>query len=353
MSKTKERNILLVYQDQSTFVKHDLKILAKYYHVKGYYSKSIKKIFPFLWEHFKLILYILINFKKIDIIYTWFGDYHAFSAGIMAKLFKIPHLIVIGGNDAVSIPSIGYGVFSKNNFRSKLVKIAYKMARALLVVDASLIASKNTYAGDNNLVGLDNIAPGLKNKCIVIPTGYEASNWNCKGINKKDQVLSVAIIDSTKRAVLKGFDLFIDLARKLPQYQFVFIGMIKDSTSIEYNTISNLKVIEKVEQQDLKKYYCESKVYAQLSLSEGLPNSLCEAMLCSCIPVGSAVNGIPNCIGNTGFILKKKNSAEAIELIKSAMNSNNDFATNARDRIMQLYPANKREFELKKLIDSL
>jgi glycosyltransferase involved in cell wall biosynthesis len=353
MSETKERNILLVYQDQSTFVKHDIELLSKYYSVSSYYIKVDRKPISFLWGHIKLSLFLLWNFRKYDIFYTWFGDYHAFTVGLIAKVLKKKHFIVVGGNDAVSIPIIQYGIFTKNNLRAKLVKKAYSMATALLPVDASLIKSENNYASNDNLVGLDNIMPGLKKKCITIHTGYDSEKWNCSSNTKKEQILSVAIIDSTRRAILKGFDLFIELAKALPEYQFIYIGMIEGSTSFEYKEISNLKVIEKVDQSALKQYYCESKVYAQLSMSEGLPNSLCEAMLCECIPIGSDVNGIPNCIGDSGFILHKKNSVEAISLVREAMNSNSDLGIKARERVISLYPESNREIELTKALNAI
>jgi glycosyltransferase involved in cell wall biosynthesis len=226
------------------------------------------------------------------------------------------------------------------------------MATKLLVVDPSLIESENLYSGDNNIVGVENILPGLKTKCEVIPTGYNAAKWVCKEGSKKLQILSVAIVESNKRAILKGFDLFVDLAKKLPQYEFVFIGLKKGSLDFFYNDIKNLTVFEEVSQEELKKHYCESKVYTQFSLSEGLPNSLCEAMLCECIPIGSSVSGIPNCIGDTGFILTKKDIDQAAELIILAMSASEDLGLKARQRIIQLFPENQREEKLKLLMQS-
>jgi glycosyltransferase involved in cell wall biosynthesis len=352
MSKAKKRKILFIYQIWSSFIKHDLELLSKHFQVTKYQVKSTKKIIPFLIDHIKLFFFLLLNHRKFDIIYTWFGDYYSFTAGFTGDLFGISQYIVVGGNDAVSIPSIGYGVFSKTNLRSRLVKKAYKKAKSILAVDDSLIQGVNHYAPGNNVVGLENLIPGIKSKCIVIPTGYDTEKWKCLKQQKRQQILSVAIIGSGKRAQLKGFDFFIEIARKFPNYKFVFIGVLPNATSLDYNDVKNLEVYNKVEQEQLRKYYCESKVYLQLSLSEGLPNALCEAMLCECIPVGSAVNGIPNCIGDTGYILQKKNLDMACELIDKAMNTSPEKGKLARKRVIELFPENQREIELVKIIEA-
>ena len=66
---------------------------------------------------------------------------------------------------------------------------------------------------------------------------------------------------------------------------------------------------------ELLNYFQRAKVFCQFSFSEGLPNTLCEAMLCECIPVGSNVNGIPKAIGDYGYILQLKDVNKAKELV--------------------------------------
>lgn len=75
-------------------------------------------------------------------------------------------------------------------------------------------------------------------------------------------------------------------------------------------------------------------------MSEGLPNTLCEAMLCGCIPVGSEVNGIPLAIGETGFVIKKKDIREAKDAILKA--NRYDDPLSPRKRILELFPEANR-----------
>lgn len=57
--------------------------------------------------------------------------------------------------------------------------------------------------------------------------------------------------------------------------------------------------------------------YLQLSLTEGFPNALIEAMACGCIPIVSSVGAMPEIVGQTGRVLKKKNIADLNEIIRS------------------------------------
>jgi len=270
-----EIKILLLHKGYSSFVRADVTLLKKHFDVSTYYLNPSKKLFGFLYYHVRFFIYMLLHFRKYHLIYTWFGDYHAYHAGLFSRIFNIKHIIVVGGNDAVSIPAIQYGVFYKNNFRRKLIMKAYKNADAILCVDKSLIIGENNYIEGNNRVGLESFIPDIAKKCHIVPTGYNANYWGCNSREKAFQVLTVGIVDSENRAILKGFDLITQLAERLPETNFVFIG-VQEHTGLLKQKKKNLKIINQVDQETLKKIYCQSKVYVQFSVTEGLPNTLCE-----------------------------------------------------------------------------
>lgn len=344
--------ILLLHKGYSSFVKADETMLKKHFDVSTYYLNPSKKLFEFLYYHIRFFIYVLFHFRKYYLIYTWFGDYHAFHAGVLARIFNLKHIIVVGGNDAVSIPAIQYGVFYKKNIRTKLTIIAYKNADAILCVDKSLIFGENNYIEGNSKVGLDNFIPGIAKKCQVVPTGYNADYWNCSTTKKNKQVLSVGIVDSENRAVLKGFDLITQLAEKLPEVHFIFIG-IQEHTGLLKQQKRNLKIIDKVDQETLKQFYCQSKVYVQFSVTEGLPNTLCEAMLCKCIVAGSNVNGIPTVIRDKDLILEKRDLDKAVKIVLKALSSDEKKGEDNRDFIKKFYSENKREKELERIIKDI
>lgn len=346
--------ILLLHKGYSSFVRADYNLLTRHYDVRLYFLKPSKNIFGFFYYHFRFVFFLLFNFRKFDLIYTWFGDYHAFNASVLSKLFRIKHIIIVGGNDAVSIPALNFGVYCKNNIRSKLVSKSYKLADAILSVDSSLIQGENKYIEGENIVGIENFVPGIKKKCFVVPTGYNADYWKCSSDKKINQVLTVGIVDSEKQAIRKGFDLIVQLAESLPEIQFIFIGVEKEFGKSNIKNRKNLRVIYKVNQDELKEYYCKSKIFAQFSVSEGLPNTLCEAMLCKCIVVGSNANGIPTVVRNAELILNNKNDIDrAVQIILKSLRLGIDTGEANRDLIKDYYSEKIREESLVKIIGDI
>jgi glycosyltransferase involved in cell wall biosynthesis len=91
----------------------------------------------------------------------------------------------------------------------------------------------------------------------------------------------------------------------------------------------------------LKHYFNLATVYLQISITEGMPVSLGEAMLCECIPVGSNVNGIPDAIGDTGVIVFQRTISELTAAVEKAMLLNT--GQNARAHTLRHFSMELRE----------
>ena len=69
-----------------------------------------------------------------------------------------------------------------------------------------------------------------------------------------------------------------------------------------------------------------------------------------CIPVGSSAGGIPNVIGDTGAIVKKKDARLVRDAILQAMKLD---PHKPIERIRNRFPLERRERELKEAIEEL
>jgi glycosyltransferase involved in cell wall biosynthesis len=241
------------------------------------------------------------------------------------------------------VPEIGYGAFSKGRFWKEglAAKYVFNNVDKALVVDLSLKDDivKNAGVEGGNI--------------DYLPTGYDPNYWRPKG-KKEDIVLTVGTVSEPviKR---KGFETFVKAAKYLPDVEFVLVGKHADGSISRLESIapSNVKFTGFVPDEELLKWYQKAKVYCQLSRYEGLPNALCEAMLCECIPVGTEYCGIPTAIGDTGFYVPYGDPKATAEAIRKALNAPDELRKDVRERIAKIFSLERREEELIKLIRTL
>ena len=330
---TKPR-ILFVYQQMASFIKTDFEILGKHYDLISYEYKIRKNAGK------DLISWMAGHRNDFDLVFIWFGDVHATVAVATAKSLGKKSIIVAGGYDTATLPEIGYGYLSKGRNRLNAF-LHFSVADRILVVDDSL---------KRNLI--DNLGVSVKNT-VTVPTGYDSDFWSPgKNTAKERLALTVGLADDISRVKLKGMDTVREVAASLPDVRFEIIGLqgkiLDDYLS---GAPSNLSVLPPMPRDELLGHYRKAKAYLQLSMAEGLPNSLCEAMLCECVPVGTRAGGIPTAIGETGFLVPHGDVATAADAVVKAIESDNGRI--ARERISGLFTIEKREKSLVEIINKL
>lgn len=215
-----------------------------------------------------------------------------------------------------------------------LVKWTLRHAQAVLAVDPTLQKEAARLAGYDG----ENIQ--------YVPTGYDSALWKPAG-PKTPCVLTVAACEDQWRMKKKGLDVLFDAARTIPGVRFVVIGMRENLISeVRASVPANVELIPFVEQSRLLKYYQDAAVYCQPSYTEGLPNSLCEGMLCGCVPVGSNVGGIPTAIADTGFLVPYGDAKALAEAITSALRAPAEMGVRAREFIAHTFTLERREAAL-------
>jgi glycosyltransferase involved in cell wall biosynthesis len=346
------KKILFIKVADSSFAVNDQKILEKHFKVKAFLINQKNAGFHFIMRIFNLILFILLNSGGTQMMITWFADYHAAIMVLLGKILRIKVVIIAGGQEAVCYPELKKGVYFKK-FRGAFVRFALHHADLILPNHESLIYHENFYYDPSGKKdGMKYYIPDLKTKIVVIPNGIETDKFYREQSIPKDPktVLTVGTMNSVYDFLNKGFDLFMTLARRNPDLDFILIGIKKQflpwiEKNYPFSDINNLTVIYSFCPHDiLFESYNRAQVFIQASITEGMPNTLCEAMLCECIPVGSNVNGIPDAIGDTGIIIDKRDVSELESGVRNALKLNT--GKEAGMRIREKFSFDNREKKL-------
>ena len=349
MTKKKSK-ILVVVPFQSSFIKSDIAILSDQstiiLNTYNWRNKYFTPVFMVLQ-----LLSLLKNIRKVEVIVIEFGGYWALIPSVFGKLFNIPVVIILHGADCASMPHLPYGSLRKKLL--KLVcKISYHYSSILLPVSESLIYTENNYNDKNIYQGINYHFPSCTTKLKVLHNGLDTVFWSPISYTNKETNRFVAVF-SESQFILKGGDLILKLAEQYPKYNFYIAGTKKPHHIGE--NISNVHFLGRLTREELREEYRKSTFHLQLSMFEGFGLALCEAMLCECIPIGSSVNIIPDIIGNTGFVLDKKDVNQLIEIVEKAtfVENKSILGNKARERILAKYKYEIREENLQKIIKSM
>lgn len=347
MNKTKK--ISFVYTLPTSFVTKDIENLKSIGHqVFEITSPPFKNFFLFFNNRIREFFKGFFLIPKSNCVIIWFSDYHGLIPLVIAKIFSIKSIVIVGGYDAISDKEIDHGIFSKNNLRQKIARMNFNLATNIWVVDETLSKGcKKAFIQNNINSGLINWMPNLEKKIKVVPTGYSSTFWKKTKLKLPNTVLTVANFNDSRVLKLKGIPIILKLAKELPEFNFIILGLKTQSIISADIKPPNVETIKSKNKMELREYFSENQFYIQASRLEGLPNALCEAMLCECIPIGNAVFGIPKVIGNTGLLFNGEKDFKRIK--KFLRGKNQKSGTHARQQIINFFDKEKRIEELKKI----
>ncbi len=318
--------ILFTSTNISSFISEDLKILGKHFTVDHVITSRLST----LWK-------IPFRVLKADVTYTWFASVHAFIVLLAAKLLSKKAIIVIGGSDVANYPEIRYGIWI-SRWRAPLVKYALRHADRILSVDPYITSEAKRlaeYDGGN---------------IEYVPTGYDAEAWTPDG-QKEPFVLNVSACDTEPRIKQKGLDVLMRVAYLLPDVPFIVVGLSGDALELLRRAApENVQLLAYHDRLQLLQYYRRAKVYCQPSLFDGLPNSLCEAMLCECVPVGANAGGIPTAIRDPEFLVPYGDAEALAAALRKALAAPQEIGKAARCYIAETFPLARREDALVRII---
>jgi glycosyltransferase involved in cell wall biosynthesis len=346
-----KNNVTVVYSIERSFVKSDISILeALGLKVYKIHSEPEKTLIYFLYNRLKESWLSVFYIFKSKLLIAWFNDYHSFIPILISKLFLKKSVIIVGGYDAIVDNKNNHGLFLKGGLRSTIAKLNYKMVNEVWIVHKSLENGCDFAKQKFNIISGVRSFTSKKNIVIKeINTGYDTRFWNYDQSEEKTGILTAAFFSEKRVINIKGLNIFNKLASLLPNINFTIVGESGIRISDFINLESNIKVMGVQNRSQMKELYQKNKFYFQGSRLEGLPNSLCEAMLCGCIPIGSRVFGIPDAIGKTGVLFDtEKDIEQIVEFINSDLGATD--SKNARNRVVRKYDISKRTEKIKQNI---
>ena len=321
--------ILFVHPYLSSFVKTDLEILQRHFDVK-----------PVRWTRtrdIKNVLQIIWHILRTDLSFIWFAGGHAARVVFFSKLFRKRTIVVASGYCVANMPEINYGLMISLK-SARIVKYVLKNTDKILAVSNFNENEILKYASPKNVA--------------LVYHGVDYNKFKPQGEKEDNLVITVGGVDKSnlKR---KGLETFVRAAKFLPYIKFVLIGKHLDNSIEHLKSIapSNVKFTDFISDEDLLGYYQRAKIYVQVSAHEGFGLSLAEAMLCDCVPVVTERGAIPEVVGDTGFYAPYGDEKATAEAIKEALKS--DKGKEARERIKAMFPLEKREKELKEMINNI
>ncbi len=322
----KRLRVFLFSTFNTPFIEKDYQILKKYFNVKRLTTSGLKAVFLIFWS----VLFC-------DVVFCWFGSVYSGIAVLLARIFRKRSIIVLGGVDVSVLPEVNYGIWL-NPWKSQLLTYTFPLANLILVVAPSFKEKAKrlaNYSGKN---------------IRYLPFGFDSSFWE-RGFQKKKIVLTVAHCDTVLRLKIKGIDYLFQTAKKMSEVSFYLIGVEKAFLEKSGFVLpENVTLLPKMTQTELRGYYQRATVFCQPSRSEGLPNTLCEAMACGCIPVGTDVGGIPTAIGDTGLIVPLGDVEALANALKRALKMNPSQGHRARQRIITEFSLQRRMDGLRKAV---
>lgn len=345
--------ILYFYTGEAPFIQKDIRILRGMYRVHVHvYSPRQKWKTPWLFLS-QLAFLLRYGLRGRYAVVVQFAGYHSLLPVIWARLAGRASMVVVGGTDCVSFPSLGYGHF-QNPLLAWFSRASYRWAHTVSAVHSCLFHRDNPYAGPaEREQGIDRFAPGLPFRRHVSFNGFDTRLFTIRTPWKERPAGSFITIsgalDDDIRVKLKGIDLVLDLARKLPEARFTLIGSRNPG---KLDVPPNVTLLGYVENDELPEIYNRHQVYLQLSLSEGFPNALCEAMACGCIPVVSAVASMPEIVDGNGLVLERKDPALLLQRIREEMPGWHDRLSRAvSESVHRRYPIENRIAAWKEWVD--
>jgi glycosyltransferase involved in cell wall biosynthesis len=328
----RKARVFAPYLHPSSFVMQDFEFLEDVYDLRTCHLPAMHRPLPGLGQ-----------VPQADLLLCWFGSVRFLPYILVARLLRKPVLVVAGGYDVASEPSINYG-----NMRGGLSRLLGRLLFRLATVAVAFSEAGRREMERNAGV------PRVRSR--MIPLGFKPDRppHDIPPHEKEPMVLSVGIIDEST-IHRKGLLTLAHASRLCPDVPTVFVGRGDPGALADLQRAagSNARFLGFVTEDELDSLYRRAAVYVQASLHEGFGCSVAEAMLYDCIPVVSDRGALPEVVGPSGYYVSPGDPGALAAAIRRALREGHPDRESPRARIRRLFPAAARRSRMVALVDEL
>ncbi len=284
---SRKLEILIIGSAPGSFVQDDIDIFSKIGKVKSIYTSGFGKD---LGKTIRVLFKSIYETLRCQLIVSWFADYHSVLPVIIARTLRKPFIAIAGGFDVIAMPEIDWGAWIHWQ-RRLAVKLTFHLATDIWC--QSHFTKHNLYQRDRR----------LNSRVIYLgiePTALEPSSTLIKD---PKIVLTIGLVYSERRYLVKGLDRWLKLAQRNPQYHFRWIGFSAGMYPKIESLPRNCQLEPPLKMKELIPFYQEASIYCQPSRMETFGRSLLESMLFGCIPIISSETALPEIAGPVGIVV--------------------------------------------------
>ena len=276
--------------------------------------------------------------RDADLVYAWFASPWL---GLMLSLIpkRVKLVLVAGGYDVANCEVLKHGA-RFHPIRGCLTRRV--LARADLVLPVSNYNQKEMLSW-------------------VTPKAYEVV-YNSVDLprfslvpsaKRRSKVMTVGIIGEFI-SKCKGHYRFLEIARRLPDCEFVLMGKPMDATVKRLRDLApqNVRIVDYTSRADMICELLSSSVYLQLSYYESFGVSVAEALYCGCYPIVSKGTALEEIVQGQGESVDADDTEAVVASVVNALEAELHRTIDV-SRLSEVYSVSNRSERLIHLISDL